>query len=105
MRARARARGDRTILLTHYHHVAEDLIVGHVGTVPTVMSELVPALAQTQCGALAHRRHGVRRFSALLALAFRQSGNTAADGRADHHCPDHPETEGSGLKLCERIAI
>lgn len=37
-------RGDRTIL-THYHHVAEDLIVGHVRTVPAVVLELVAAFA------------------------------------------------------------
>lgn len=79
--------------LTYYHHVAEDLIVGHVGTIPAVMPELVPALVQTHLGALAYRRHRLRRFPAQLALTFRQSGDAAADSRADHHRSDHPETK------------
>lgn len=78
--------------------MAEDLIAGHVGTVPTVMSELVPALAQTQRGALADRRHRVRRFSALLALTFRQSGDATADSRADHHRADHPGIKRSVVR-------
>jgi len=84
--------------------VAEDLIVGHVGTVPTVMSELVPALAQTQRGAFAHRRHRVRCFSALLALTFRQSRDATADSRADHHRFDQPEIKRSVVRnISEKI--
>lgn len=79
--------------LTHYDNVAENLIVRHVRAIPSMMPELVSALAQSKLGALADGGHGVGRFSALLALTLRQAGDATADRSSYHHCTDHPETK------------